>query len=66
MKILKLPCETQIKCDLCGCEFEFDFSDICIDKEIIRNLAGNIVNSPTLYVVCPFCGIKREIIKKGE
>ena len=61
MKIIKLPCEQKVKCDVCGCEYEFDNNDICVSSETVRNLDGEVMFFPTLYTVCPFCRTKHEL-----
>ena len=66
MKIIKFPCDTRAECELCKCIYEFDNSDVCVEKEIIRNLDGNIINYPFMYVVCPFCGTKKDLMTKGD
>ncbi|MDY6382154.1 MAG: hypothetical protein SPK94_07880 [Bacteroidales bacterium] len=66
MKIIKLPCETKVKCEICGCEYEFDNDDVCISSEILRNFAGDFVENHSLYIVCPFCRTKKELFKEEK
>ena len=64
MKILKLPFENKITCE-CGCEFEFDYSDLEIDERIFSfGNRNNIVR--ILYVECPFCKHKITIERREK
>lgn len=63
MKILKLPVETTVVCD-CGCEFEFDASDLIQHGYFIsEGFRGGRTHS-RLVVDCPFCKISHTIQEK--
>ena len=66
MKIIKLPCEQKVVCDVCGCVYEFDNNDVCVESEVLRNIGGDIICLPDLYTVCPFCKTKQELAINKE
>ena len=63
MKILKAPEFEPIKCDICGCEYEFDGNPSEITTQKLYYL-GKTDNR--LYLDCPICGERNILIFKEK
>lgn len=50
-------------CEICNCEFEFDFRDV--DKDTIFD--SNNRNGKSIYLIdCPCCGVALQLKDKDE
>ena len=56
MKIVRLPFDTNVKCNRCGCEFEIDFTDAIYHENFTTYAKKDHYNSANSFsVMCPLC-----------
>lgn len=65
MKILKLPFDMKIICE-CGCEFEFDYEDVCIDTYNNVKVGGDVHNIHRTSVMCHICHRYHDLKEEKE